>query len=195
MHRAHTFSPPAVATRPSAPAPGRRGAAPGVPASRPAAPATPDSGALRPRARAGELPRIRLIQSPGVCRLLPPLRSVSPAPAEAAAGRAPHPDRAPALPARRPPGPAPRGTSPGPGAAPPAAPAPASWPPPGTAGGWVAARGKAMGAAVQPQQLDDGGGAVAAAPELAAIAHQVEVLREDPVATAALMAWANQPAG
>jgi hypothetical protein len=52
-----------------------------------------------------------------------------------------------------------------------------------------------MGAAAQPQQSHRGRSAVAAAPELAAIAHQAEVLREDPVAAAALLALANQQAG
>jgi hypothetical protein len=54
---------------------------------------------------------------------------------------------------------------------------------------------QAMGAATQPQQPHRGRGAVAAAPELAAIAHQAEILREDSVAAAALLALANQPAG
>ncbi len=52
-----------------------------------------------------------------------------------------------------------------------------------------------MGAAAQPQQLDDGGGAIAAAPKLAEIALQPEILRQAAVAASALMAWANQPAG
>ncbi len=46
------------------------------------------------------------------------------------------------------------------------------------------ASGQAMGAATQAQQAHRGGGAVAAAPELAAIAHQAEILREEPVAAA-----------
>jgi hypothetical protein len=55
--------------------------------------------------------------------------------------------------------------------------------------------GEAMGAAAQAQQPHRGGGAVAAAPELAPIAHQAEILREEPVAAAALLALANQQAG
>jgi hypothetical protein len=55
--------------------------------------------------------------------------------------------------------------------------------------------GQAMGAAAQPQQTHRGRRAVAAAPELAAIAHQAEILREGPVAAAALLALANQQAG
>jgi hypothetical protein len=55
--------------------------------------------------------------------------------------------------------------------------------------------GEAMGAATQPQQAHRRRGAVAAAPELAAIPHQPEILREDSVAAAALLALANQPAG
>ncbi len=57
-------------------------------------------------------------------------------------------------------------------------------------------RGEAMGAATQPQQAHRGGGAVAAAPELAAIAHQAEILREEPVAAAdGGLAELQQPAG
>ena len=54
---------------------------------------------------------------------------------------------------------------------------------------------QAMGAATQPQQAHRGRGAVPTSPELAAIPNQAEILREEPVAAAALMAWANQPAG
>jgi hypothetical protein len=57
------------------------------------------------------------------------------------------------------------------------------------------ASGQAMGAAAQPQQPHRGGAAVAAAPELAAIAHQAEIIRQEPVAAAALWALANQQAG
>ncbi len=57
-------------------------------------------------------------------------------------------------------------------------------------------RGEAMGAATQPQQPHRGRGAVAAAPELAAITHQAEVLREEPVAAAdGGLAELQQPAG
>jgi hypothetical protein len=54
---------------------------------------------------------------------------------------------------------------------------------------------QAMGAATQPQQPHRGRGAVAAAPQLAAIPHQPEILREEPVAAAALLALANQQSG
>ena len=54
---------------------------------------------------------------------------------------------------------------------------------------------QAMGAAAQAQQAHRGRGAVAAAPELAAITHQTEIRSETGVATAALLALANQQAG
>jgi len=56
------------------------------------------------------------------------------------------------------------------------------------------ASGQAMGAAAQPQQTHRGRCAVAAAPELATIAHQAEILREDPVAAASPLGL-GQPAG
>jgi hypothetical protein len=54
---------------------------------------------------------------------------------------------------------------------------------------------QAMGAAAQAQQAHRGRGAVAAAPELAAITHQAEICGETAVAAAALLAFANQQAG
>ena len=56
-------------------------------------------------------------------------------------------------------------------------------------------RGEAMAPTTQPQQAHRGRGAIAAAPELAAITHQAEILRKEAVAAAAHLALATQQAG
>ncbi len=104
---------------------------------KPGAPGPGASAAGRPRCRPPDRPppepggcpgsgRSSRLGSAGCCRRC---AGGAPAPAGAAAGRAPHRDRAPAPPpharrgqacrGQRPPAPAPRGRTPGPGAAPP----------------------------------------------------------------------------